>query len=136
MSGPTAAEVIEQLRVVYEEQTGERLSDEKLAAKLPIGLSTFNRWKKSDTRAFRDVVDMLALAGWLNTPEDARALARTIHDPREELAAALLVLQEGQRVMLESLQVGQDEILAEVRVLRGAAESTPPVAPRRRRLNS
>lgn len=76
MSQPvTARALIERLREVYETEAGERLSDEKLAGRLPITLSTFNRWKKGDTRAFRNTVAMLEKAGWLREDLMEAALA-------------------------------------------------------------
>lgn len=98
---PTANELLERLRAIYEEQAGESLSDEKLAGRLPISLSTFNRWKKGDTKQFRDIVKMLGEAGWLKSDdartkrpltEDERARARRAH---AELEGLLQSFQEG-----------------------------------------
>lgn len=71
MPKASAPDLLERLREVYRDADGNTLSDEKLAGKLPISLSTFNRWKKGDTKAFRDTIAMLDTAGWLNIDADA-----------------------------------------------------------------
>lgn len=86
MSLPTAKQLIEQLRTALSEN-GQRLTDEQLAARLPITLSTFNRWKKADTDRYTAVIEMVAMAGWL----DEGRLAR-------DLPAVDAVLAEEERV--------------------------------------
>lgn len=82
---PNAADLIECLRVIYERREGEgvKLSDENLAARLPITLSTFNRWKKGNTRQFEQIMTMLAEAGWLK--DDLAQAAPDHQDPLTRL---------------------------------------------------
>lgn len=89
MSRPTAAQLIERLRTVHEAKVGRPLSDEELAGRLPITLSTFNRWKKADTKAFQSTLTMLEEAGWLADSEPGSAEA----EPEESIDGRLQVLQ-------------------------------------------
>lgn len=61
---PTTADLIEALR-----QPGEAY--ETLAARLPISLSTVNRWKKESPQDWDGLLEMLEMAGWLRLPGDA-----------------------------------------------------------------
>ena len=122
MAAPTAADLLERLRTIYEEREGTRLSDEKLAGRLPITLSTFNRWKRGDTRSFRDVVTLLDQAGWLNMGEAEPAISSPASqgvDHLEEIAAALKDLTESQAEILRRLPPGD-------------ADALPPARPKRK----
>lgn len=126
---PTPAQLIERLRAVYEAETGERLSDEKLAGRLPISLSTFNRWKKGDTRAFREIVAMLDTAGWLSIDEDVRALAARPRDRLGVLEARVAELPTAEDLgqAVATLQAAIDRLAS-----RGSRE-VQPVKPARKR---
>lgn len=77
---PTAAELLEELR-----EPGE--SYEALAARLPISLSTVNRWKKSSPRDWDTILTLLDRAGWLSPAAGRRSgegdLARSAAAARE-----------------------------------------------------
>jgi len=102
MSRPTAAELIERLREVHQGD-GKRLSDEDLASRLPISLSTLNRWKKNDAQGFQDIVWMLSTAGWLNTGGDGRAAVEPPGDPLERIARGVTELLADQKEILSRL---------------------------------
>lgn len=123
MPRPTAAQLLERLRAIYESREGEALSDERLAARLPISLSTLNRWKKGDTRQFREIVQALDEAGWLSIGEDAPAKEATPPDPLERIGAALVVLARNQALALDALDVPEAD----------RAQLPPQTAPRRAR---
>jgi hypothetical protein len=128
ISPPTAARLIERLREVYADKDGSKLSDEKLAGKLPITLSTFNRWKKSDTKAFRDMITMLDAAGWLQP--DAAEVAMdpaAPHDPLEALVREVAEIARMQALIAEHLGVAPADSAP-----REAAPS-PQRAPARRK---
>lgn len=57
---PSAADLLEALR-----EPGE--SYESLAARLPISLSTVNRWKKRSPRDWDTIMLLLDRAGWLSS---------------------------------------------------------------------
>lgn len=121
MPRPSAADLIERLRDVYEQREGVKLADEKLAGRLPISLSTFNRWKKGNTASFDRIVECLDIAGWLSTPEDDRVL---VAPPGDRLEALLV----GQTEMAETLE----EILARLPVPVEASPAQRRDAPKRR----
>lgn len=129
MSRPTAAQLLARLREVYAERDGKPLSEEKLAGRLPITLSTFNRWKKRDTKAFSDIVQMLDDAGWLN--DAATDLAAETGRPAnsEDVAASLLL---GQAEGLEILRRIETALQSE-REARTPAAQTKRAASRRKR---
>jgi transcriptional regulator with XRE-family HTH domain len=101
MSRVTAAALIEHLRKVH--GNGQPLSDEKLAAKLPISGSTLARWKNGDTRAFDNIVEMLAQAGWINAETDAPVTSASSLDPLAKLSEGVAELLAGQRRLLAEL---------------------------------
>lgn len=109
MPNVRAPDLLERLREVYRDDDGKTLSDEKLAGRLPISLSTFNRWKKGDTKAFRDTVAMLETAGWISIDGEAPAQVSS-PDRLEELST--LVEAQG-AAMTRSL----DELARDVRKL-------------------
>jgi hypothetical protein len=74
---PTAAALIEKLR-----EPGEAY--EKLAARLPISLSTVYRWKKGDADDFKRIAGMLEDAGWLDEAAIRRDLLAAAGDAAEE----------------------------------------------------
>lgn len=119
MPRPTAADLITRLREVHEEQAGMSLSDEKLAGRLPITLSTLNRWKKGDTRQFAEIVAMLDEAGWLTASTEAGGVARDDQEPSrsplEELQVGISRLLLGQAEALARLDQVRDEVLARER---------------------
>jgi hypothetical protein len=106
MPRPSAADLIERLRDVYSDRDGTRASDEKLAGQLPITLSTLNRWKKGDTRAFDNIVLMLDEAGWLS-PE---APAGTARNPQAALLAGVGALLRNQAEAMLALGVPEELI--------------------------
>jgi transcriptional regulator with XRE-family HTH domain len=86
---PSTRDLIEALR-----EPGESYED--LAARLPISLSTLNRWKRAAPRDWYPILEMLDRAGWLkyNGAATARAEQPLLDDPEfaarlEELAALL-----------------------------------------------
>jgi hypothetical protein len=96
MSIPSAADLIEELRCQTAEDS-DRLTDEQLAGRLPITLSTLNRWKKEDPRHYTSLMKMLRQAGWLN--EDrvlaaVRAAERARAEETERRAASLAEREE------------------------------------------
>lgn len=82
MAAVSAAALLELLRDRYSNEAGERLTDEDLAARLPITLSTLNRWKKADPQTFPAIVWMLREAGLI---VDAPTLAEAAADVDETL---------------------------------------------------
>jgi len=74
---PTAAELLEELR-----RPGE--SYESLAARLPISLSTVNRWKRQSPRDWDTTLTLLDQAGWLTPPRHlAAARAEAVEADRQ-----------------------------------------------------
>lgn len=101
----SAADLLEKLR-----EPGETY--ESLAARLPISLSTVNRWKKQSPRDWDTCIALLERAGLLNL-EDAGPVALSQDHP-ESVAARYARLLENQ---IEAL-TGQEEIRDELRELR------------------
>lgn len=111
MSRPTAAQLLDRLREIHQELTGEPLSDETLAGQLPITLSTFNRWKKKDTKMFRAIVKMLDEAGWLVEEEPTRrpsGEAVAIKPALAEVRFAILSLERLEALLREQTEPPQD----------------------------
>lgn len=123
MSRPTAAQLLARLRAIYEQREGRSLSDEKLAGKLPISLSAFNRWKKGDTQQFNNIVEMLEIAGWLNTAGDLPSAETDPDLPLgSEDAAALLLGQAEGLVLLREIHAA----------LANAPAEQTPAAPQKK----
>lgn len=102
MSRPSAAELIERLRVVHAERLGvTTLSDEDLAAQLPIGLRTFHRWKAADTRGFTAIMAMLLEAGWITT---------AVHDEHDDPPEAHELTLDELRVELHVVKARVDAL--------------------------
>lgn len=123
MSSPSAAALIERLRDVYEQQEGVKLADEKLSGRLPISLSTFNRWKKKDTRSYTDLMSMLATAGWLNLNGEGASGPVAKPDPQAALLVGVAAVLQNQAEALRVLgvpeaQISRPEILREPRRAR------------------
>jgi len=80
MPQPSAAVLLEALR-----DPGE--SYESLAARLPISLSTVNRWKKRSPRDWDTILGLLSLAGWLDTDAIRRARAQAEAEAAAQMEA-------------------------------------------------
>lgn len=78
---PSAADLLEALRAPGE-------SYESLAARLPVSLSTVNRWKKRSPRDWDTILALLSRAGWLNQDRlaAAQAEAQAAESSAERLA--------------------------------------------------
>jgi hypothetical protein len=105
MSLPTARDLIERLREIHA-LPGEKLSDEALAAKLPITGSTLARWKRRDPEKFSELVQMMTEAGWLNMGGDAHADVWRTRDPLVELQATVEAQGLATTQALKALTVG------------------------------
>ncbi len=119
MSIFTAADLLDRLRAVHGK--GDHISDEKLAAKLPISGSTLARWKRSDPEHFQAIIEMLDQAGWLNTDADVPDSVGSDRDHLATLAATVVEIGETQK-----------EILRRLPSPVAAPRSTARAAPKRR----
>lgn len=102
---PTTADLIEALR-----KPGE--SYEALAARLPISLSTVNRWKRESPQDWDGLLQMLEAAGWLNMAADVPQGDRLPADPLERLAVAARDQGEVLGTVLEEIRGLRAEVSA------------------------
>lgn len=130
MPKPTALQLIERLREIYSAEAEERLSNEKLMARLPISLSTYARWKKKDTSSFDNIIEMLDRAGWLNTGADAPARRETSDGQRLrslEAKVAELPTADDLGTAVATLQAAID------RLANAGSREAQPAKPARKR---
>ena len=98
---PTTADLIEALR-----REGESYED--LAARLPISLSTVNRWKKRSPDDWEALLQMLEMAGWLNVtrPAQTAGLRPLTQQERDQALADVTELAALLQRLLEALGGG------------------------------
>lgn len=127
----SAADVLERLR-----EDGE--SYESLASRLPISLSTVNRWKKESPRDWDTIIQLLDAAGLISLEggsavqdmKQRRVRWAEVDGRLEELAGVGETVLSGQQEALRTQQEMRDEL----RSLREALESlaaAASTAPRR-----
>lgn len=110
MSLPTTGEILERIRAAHLAETGERLSDERLAAHLKIGMSRFNRWKSASPEIAELTIRLVAEAGLLRSrPEDQAAAGESFDSRLERAADRAVRVARSVAELLDALNVQLDD---------------------------